>query len=78
MKVGDMLYPLPAHRLGAQLHIPFWGNEPALIVGLEEYNSTDPNDCQSEELDDMRWLVLESGQILMMTTFLIEQLYECR
>ncbi len=78
MKVGDMLYPLPSNRLGAQLHIPFWGNAPALIVGLEQYESVDPNDCQSEGLDDTRWLVLESGQILMMTTFLIEQLYECR
>ena len=72
-----MIYPLPKHRLGPQLHLPFWGSSPALIVGLEEYISSDPNDCQSEQ-DDLRWIVLEAGEILMMTTFLIEQLYESR
>lgn len=78
MKVGDMLYPLPMHRLGAQLQIPFWGKGPALIVGLEHFKSAEPEDCQSDGLDENRWIVLEAGEILVMTTFLIEQLYECR
>lgn len=77
MKIGDIIYPLPKHRLGPQLHLPFWGKGPALIVGFEEYKSTNPNDCQSDMCDE-RWLVLEDGEILYMTTFLIEQLYESR
>ena len=78
MKVGDMIYPKPKHRLGAQLHIPFWGNGPALIIDRVHYRSLDDEDCQSDGLDDMRYLILEGGELLYMTTFLLEQLYECR
>ena len=78
MKVGDMIYPKPKHRLGAQLHIPFWGNHPALIIDLVHYETIDENDCQSDDLEDMRFLILEAGELLYMTAFLLEQLYECR
>ena len=73
-----MIYPKPKHRRGAQLHIPFWGNSPALIIDLVHYESTNEDDCQSDGLDDMRYLILEGGELLYMTTFLLEQLYECR
>ena len=78
MKVGDMIYPKPKHRRSGQLHIPFWGTVPALIVDLVHYESTDVDDCQSDGLDDMRWLILEDGELLYMTTYLLERLYECR
>ena len=41
MKVGDMIYPKPKHHRSGQLHIPFWGTVPALIVDLVHYESTD-------------------------------------
>ena len=76
MKVGDMIYPKAKHHRSGQLHIPFWGNDPALIIALVHYESTDEDDCQSEGLDDMRYVILEGGELFYMTIFLLEQLYE--
>ena len=78
MQVGDMIYPKPKHHRSGQLHLPFWGNDPALIIDFVHYTSTDEDDCQSEGIEDMRWLILEGGELLYMTTFLLERLYECR
>ena len=79
MKIGDMIYPKRKHDRSGQLHIPFWSTEPALIIDLVHYTAVESaNDCQSDELDDMRWLVLQEGQLLYLTTFLLEQLYESR
>ena len=78
MKVGDMIFPKKKHHRSGQLHIPFWGNSPALIIDLVHYESTDEADCQSDGLDDMRYVILEGGELFYMTIFLLEQLYECR
>ena len=78
MKIGDMIYPKPRHHRSGQLHLPFWGNDPALIIDLVHYETRDENDCQSDGMEDMRWLILEGGELLYMTTFLLEQLYESR
>ena len=77
MKIGDILFPIPTEKRQGQLILPWWGNNPILIVGWEHYESCDPADCQSEG-EDMRWLVYENGDLLSMTTFMVEQLYECR
>ena len=78
MKIGDMIYPKPRHHRSGQLYLPFWGNDPALIIDLVHYETIDENDCQSDGMEDMRWLILEGGELLYMTTFLLEQLYESR
>jgi hypothetical protein len=78
MKVGDMIYPKPKHHRSGQLHLPFWGSAPALIIDIVHYISTDEDDCQSEGMEDMRWLILEEGELLYMTPFMLERLYECR
>ena len=78
MKIGDMIYPKKKHHRSGQLHLPFWDTSPALIIDLVHYTDYDSSDCQSDEQDDIRWLVLQQGQLLYLTTFLLEQLYECR
>ena len=78
MKVGDMIFPKPKHHRSGQLPLPFWGTDPALIIDFVHYVSPNEDDCQSEGLEDKRWLILEGGELLYMTTFLLEQLYECR
>ena len=79
MKVGDIIFPKRKHNRSGQLHIPFWSTEPALIIDLVHYSAVeDDTDCQSDDIDDMRWLVLQDGNLLYFTTFLLEQLYESR
>ena len=75
MQVGDLLYPKTS--TGAQIHLPFWGTNVALVVDMDYCI-----DCDYDELtpveERLRWVVLEGGELLFMTPFLIEQCYECR
>jgi len=75
MQIGDLLYPRT--QTGAQLHIPFWGSSCAIVVGLDYCL-----DCDYEEQtpleERLRWIILEGGELLYMTPFLLEQCYESR
>ena len=75
MKIGDLLYPKKQGR--GQLHIPFWGNSVALVVGIDWCL-----DCDYDEQTPMekrqRWIILENGELLFMTPFLLDQCYESR
>ena len=75
MQIGTLL--LPRNAPTGQLHLPFWGTSAAIVVGMDYCL-----DCDFEEQTPiekrLRWVVLESGELLFMTPFLIDQLYECR
>ena len=75
MQIGDLLLPKPPHRLSGQLHLPFWGNSAALIVGEDWCEDCDFGE-QTPLEERQRWIILESGELLFMTPFLVEQLYE--
>ena len=76
MKKGDLLYP-KAKPTCVQLHSPFWGNSVALVVGFDLYADCD-FDEQTPLQERERWIILESGELLFMTTYLVEKLYEKR
>ena len=75
MQVGDLLYPRTS--TGVQLHIPFWGTSIALIVD-KDYCLDCDYDEQTPTEERLRWVVLNEGELLFMTPFLIEQCYESR
>ena len=78
MKAGDMVYPTGrTNTQTGQLHLPLWGDKPALLIQKELYVSQDPNDCQSD-IEDWRWVVLHDGAIQWWTERLIEQFFETR
>ena len=78
MKEGDIVYPIVrTNTVTGQLALPLWGTNPALLIRKERYESTDPNDCQSEQ-EDWRWVVLHDGCIQWWTETLIGQFFECR
>ena len=75
MQIGDLLYPRT--KTGAQLHIPFWGSSVAIIVDTDYCLDCD-YDEQTPLEERLRWVILEGGELLFMTPYLIEQCYECR
>ena len=75
MQIGDLLYSRT--QTGAQLHIPFWGSSCAIVVGLDYCLDCD-FDEQTPLEKRLRWIILEAGELLYMTPFLIEQCYESR
>lgn len=78
MKVGDMIYPKDPEKQTGQIPLPFWNSRPALIVAFVDYISEDTKDCQSDTIEDKRYLILEEGNLLYMTPFMLELFYECR
>lgn len=78
MKEGDIVYPVVrTNTATGQMALPLWGTNPALLIRKERYESTDPNDCQSEQ-EDWRWVVLQDGHIQLWTETLIGQFFERR
>ena len=79
MKDGDMMWPIVRtnNRTG-QMVLPLWGQHPALLIEKKIYESDDPVDCQSEAIDDWRWVVLHDGEIMWMTETLLGQFFEYR
>ena len=75
MQIGDLLYPKT--QTGAQLHRPFWGSSIALVVA-KDYCIDCDYDEQTPVEERLRWVILEGGELLFMTPFLIEQCYEYR
>ena len=75
MQIGDLLYP--RKQTGGQLHIPFWGSSVAIIVDTDYCLDCD-YDEQTPLEERLRWVILEGGELLFMTPFLLEQCYECR
>lgn len=75
MQIGDLL--LPKEEKSGQLHLPFWGSSAAIVVGLDYCLDCD-FDEQTPLEKRLRWIILESGELLFMTPLLIDQLYECR
>jgi len=75
MKVGDLLYPRTS--TGGQIHLPFWGASCAIIVGIDWCTDCDYGE-QTPLEERQRWIILEDGELLFMTPFLVDQCYECR
>lgn len=77
MKIGTLLYPRENQDEDGQLHLPFWGASIALIVGMDYCIDCDYEEPASME-ERRRWIVLEQGELLFMTPFLVNRLYEYR
>jgi hypothetical protein len=78
MKAGDILWPKArTNTKTGQLALPLWGVNPAILVRKELYSSPDPADCQSD-IEDWRWVVLQDGDIMWFSEYLIEQFFEYR
>ena len=75
MRIGDLLYPRTSS--GTQLHLPFWGEHVALVVGIDYCLDCDYSE-QTPTEERQRWIILEAGELLYMTPFLLEQCYERR
>ena len=75
MQIGDLLYP--RINTGAQLHIPFWGSSIAIIVDTDYCLDCDYDEQTTVE-ERLRWVILEGGELLFMTPYLVDQCYECR
>jgi len=79
MKSGDIMYPIiKTSTQSGQLILPLWGDNPALLVEKVLYVNDNPEDCQSEDIDDWRWVVLQDGDIMWMTETLLGQFFEYR
>ena len=79
MKQGDLVWPIARTNTNTgQLCLPLWGANPAVLIRKELYVSTDENDCQSEGIEDWRWVVLHDGDILWMSETLLGQFFEYR
>lgn len=76
-QIGDLLIPAPKVGPQRQLFLPFLKPAPVLIVGREKYISDNPEDCQSNFPEDIRWLIYDDGNILYCTEFLLDTTYEC-
>ena len=79
MKNGDMMWPIGrTNTRTGQMHLPLWGQHPVLLIEKKIYESDDPADCQSESIEDWRWVVLHDGEIMWMTETLLGQFFEYR
>ena len=79
MKVGDIMWPiLWTNTKSGQLILPIFGQHPVVLIERKVYESDDPNDCQSEGIEDWRWVVLQDGEILWMTESVLEGFFEYR
>ena len=79
MKVGDIMWPITrTNTKSGQLILPIFGHHPVVLIERKVYESNDPNDCQSESIEDWRWVVLQDGEILWMTESVLEGFFECR
>ena len=79
MKAGDILFPLIRENTKTgQLVLPLWGAEPCILIEKKLYVSDDENDCQSDDLEDWRWIVLHAGDILWMSEHLLGECFEYR
>jgi len=79
MKTGDMMWPISKKNINTgQMVIPFWGQHPALLIEKRIYESVDPSDCQSDTVQDWRWVVLQGGEIMWMTETLLRSFFEYR
>ena len=79
MKVGDILFPiLRKNNNAGQLVLPLWGVNPCVLIERKLYVSADENDCQSESIEDWRWIVLQGGDILWMSEHLLGEFFEYR
>ena len=76
---GSILWPkfCSDNRTG-QLILPIWGKNPIMLIQKELYQSNDEEDCQSDTIQDWRWLVLHEGSILWLTEYILEQFFEYR
>jgi hypothetical protein len=75
MQIGDLLYP--RNQEGNQLRIPFWGSSIAIVID-KDYCTDCDFDEQTPTEERLRWVILEGGELLFMTPYLIDQCYECR
>lgn len=79
MKIGDLVWPITrTNTRTGQLCLPLWGSHPAMLIRKELYVSDDENDCQSDTIEDWRWVVLHDGDILWMSETLLGQFFEYR
>ena len=79
MKAGDILFPVVRrnNRTG-QLALPLWGDGPCILIEKKLYVSEDESDCQSDCIEDWRWVVLHDGDILWMSEHLLGEFFEYR
>jgi len=75
MQVGDLLYP--KRSTGAQLHLPLWGTSIAIVVGTDYCLDCD-YDEQTPLEERLRWVILNDGELLYMTPYLVSMCYEHR
>lgn len=79
MNAGNILWPITrTNTRTGQLVLPIFGQHPVLLIERKVYESKDPNDCQSEGIEDWRWVVLQDGEILWMTESVLEGFFEYR
>lgn len=79
MKTGDILFPaIRKNNSTGQLVLPLWGDGPCILIERKLYVSDDENDCQSDGLEDWRWIVLKDGDILWMSEHLLGEFFEYR
>ena len=79
MNEGDIIWPvIRTNTRTGQLCLPLWGQHPAILIKKELYVSSDDSDCQSDAIEDWRWVVLHDGDILWMSETLIGQFFEYR
>ena len=79
MKSGDILFPtVRRNTKTGQLALPLWGDAPCILIEKKLYVSDDKNDCQSEGIEDWRWVVLHNGDILWMSEHLLGEFFEYR
>lgn len=79
MKTGDILFPVVRrNNVTGQLALPLWGSGPCVLIEKKLYVSDHPLDCQSEGIEDWRWIVLHDGDILWMSEHLLGEFFEYR
>ena len=79
MKQGDILFPvLRTNNVTGQLALPLWGDGPCILIERKLYVSDDESDCQSDGLEDWRWIVLHEGDILWLSEHLLGEFFEYR
>tara|TARA_X000000950_G_C13778864_1_gene604212 strand:+ start:699 stop:938 length:240 start_codon:yes stop_codon:yes gene_type:complete len=79
MKSGDILFPIIRENISTgQLALPLFGSSPCVLIERKLYISDDENDCQSEGIQDWRWVVLQDGNMLWMTEHLLGEFFEYR
>ena len=79
MKQGDILFPvLRTNNVTGQLALPQGGDGPCILIERKLYVSDDENDCQSDDLEDWRWIVLHEGDIMWMSEYMLGEFFEYR